>query len=69
MKNINAKKVLQFKVDERLLQETVNYLGTRPYMEIHRLIMALQQCQPLIENPPENTQIDKPIKKEGPGTS
>lgn len=40
---------MQYKIDEKLAQSILNYLGTRPYAEVFQLVMKLQQLEQIDE--------------------
>jgi len=44
---------MEIKVEQKLLQETVNYLSTQPYGEVAGLIGKLVQCKPVEEKKQE----------------
>ena len=39
----------KFEISEELAQKLLNYLATRPYLEVAELINQLQQIQPIVE--------------------
>ncbi len=42
----------EFILSEKALQETLNYLASKPYVEVQKLIVLLQQAK-LVEKPKE----------------
>lgn len=38
---------MEYKINEQLLKELLNYLASRPYVEVHQAIQALQNLQPV----------------------
>ncbi len=49
----------KFLVDAALLQATLEYLSTRPFREVRRLIEALEQAQPAVQDVKPETAKDK----------
>lgn len=39
---------MEYKINEELLNATIQYLGTRPYAEIYKLIAELQKLEKLV---------------------
>lgn len=40
----------KFEISEDLAQKVLNYLATRPYLEVAELITQLQQIKPIIDS-------------------
>ena len=44
---------MRFSLDQKLLEQVINYLATRPYQEVQGLIAAIQQdIKPVTEDEP-----------------
>ena len=41
----------EFKITEDVINSVLQYLATKPYAEVAQLIAALQQVEPLAEQP------------------
>lgn len=39
---------MEYKINEELLNATIQYLGTRPYAEVYKLITALQGLEKVV---------------------
>lgn len=42
---------MEYKINEELLKQLLNYLASRPYVEVHQAIQALQSLQPIKGKP------------------
>jgi len=40
----------KFEISEELAQKVLNYLATRPYLEVSELITQVQQIKPIVES-------------------
>ena len=47
----------KFEISEELAQKVLNYLATRPYMEVAELITQVQQIKPIEDANKQNKKI------------
>ena len=40
-----------YKVEAEVLQVIINYLGNRPFVEVEKLITAIQKSEPIVDKP------------------
>ena len=44
-------KKVEYRVEEGLLNEVLNYIAKRPYIEVFKLVSQLQSCEKIEEKP------------------
>lgn len=46
----DQKKIVAFKVDPEVMQQVLNILGQLPYAQVHRVLPAFQNSEPVHED-------------------